>query len=313
MKILTVTLNPSIDNILSIDHIKLRSKNILSSCHTYYGGKGINTGFALGKLGIPALATGLVSEDEISNYSIKLNRVGVQADFYPVKGATRQAFKLMEASSGKDTEFNQSGKPISIKELDDFLEKFEHLLEPDDWVALCGSVPAGISSDIYARLIRLCKSKKINTLLDTSGAPLKEGVKAIPTFLKINSTELNELVPGTGDQIENILQSIKTLSNSGITYVVITLGSEGSLGYDGNEFLKVRIPSVQIKGLTGAGDAMTAGILAAFFNESTFKNALKFGAGLATASTQKLEPGDFDHDQLDIMISQTIVEEVYPD
>lgn len=88
------------------------------------------------------------------------------------------------------------------------------------------------------------------------------------------------------------------------------MGAEGALGYDGENMWQVHVPQVEIQGLTGAGDAMTAGLIASFFQGKSFADSLHFSSALATASTLNMEPGDFDDENLENILEKTIVEEI---
>lgn len=310
MNILTLTLNPSIDHILSMDVVALHAKNILRDKQTFYGGKGVNIAFVLGKLGVKATALGLVGKKEMASFEEKLHAVGIETTFTPINGNIRQTFKVMESASGRDTEFNESGTPIPDKFFKQLMDTLSEKIKTADWIVLSGSAPDGVPTDVYADIIQQCKTVGVKTLLDTSGETLFEGAKAIPDILRINKSELNEIFPTTGSEVENILLAAQELHQKGIGRVVISMGSDGTIGFDGDKVWKTTIPNVQIRGLTGAGDAMTAGLIAAITQEKPFPECLKFSSALATASTQKLEPGDFSNTDLERIFQQVYIEEL---
>jgi fructose-1-phosphate kinase PfkB-like protein len=70
------------------------------------------------------------------------------------------------------------------------------------------------------------------------------------------------------------------------------MGSEGTLGYDGENMWQVRVPQVEIRGLTGAGDAMTAGLIGSLSQRKSFSDSLRFSSALATASTRYPQGND---------------------
>ena len=107
--IITLTLNPAIDLILTVDTLSLYNKNILAGKQIFYGGKGINAAFTLGKLGIPAAASGLIGAQDLAGLDKKLSTVGIHNAFIPIDGITRSAYKIMETATNRDTEFNQAG------------------------------------------------------------------------------------------------------------------------------------------------------------------------------------------------------------
>ncbi len=310
INIITLTLNPSIDYILTVDTVSLCNKNILTDTQLFYGGKGINTAFALGKLGIQATAAGLIGAQDLAGLEEKLSTVGIHSAFVSINNATRSAYKIMETATNRDTEFNQAGTPVRKKDLEKLESKLGMLLNTHQWLALCGSIPAGIPKNFYASLIEMSKQLGVITCLDASGEPLKHGVCAVPDILHINRSELGEILSREITSTPETISAIKNLQETGIGKVVISMGSEGTLGSNGENIWQVRVPKVEIRGLTGAGDAMTAGLIASLSQGKSFAESLRFSSALATASTQKMEPGDFDQDNLEDILGKTIVQEI---
>jgi 1-phosphofructokinase family hexose kinase len=308
--IITLTLNPSIDHILTVDTVTPYNKNILTGKQLFYGGKGVNTAFTLGKLGIPATAAGLIGAQDLAGLENKLSDVSIHNMFVPINGTTRSAYKIMETATNRDTEFNQDGTRVPKKDLEKLESSFNKLLNTHHWLALCGSIPAGIPDNFYASLIEKCKPLGIITCLDSSGKSLIQGVRAIPDILRINQSELKEILAREITSTPETVSAIKTLQETGVGKVVVSMGAEGTLGYDGENMWQVRVPQVEIRGLTGAGDAMTAGLIASFSQGKSFTESLRFSSALATASTLEMEPGDFDHDNLEDILGETTVQEI---
>jgi len=156
----------------------------------------------------------------------------------------------------------------------------------------------------------MCKPLGIITCLNTSGEPLIQGVRAAPDILRINRIELGELLTQQIINLPETISAIKTLQETGIGKVVVSMGAEGTLGYDGKNMLRVRVPQAETRSLTGAGDAMTAGLIASLSQRKSFAETLRFSSALATASTLKMEPGDFDPDDLEYILRETTVQEI---
>ncbi len=310
MNIITLTLNPSMDHILTVDTVSLYNKNILTGRQIFYGGKGINAAFTLGKLGIQAAAAGLIGAQDLAGLNKKLSAVGIYSSFVPINGATRSTYKIMETSTNRDTEFNQAGTRALKNNLGKLESSLSELLNKHKWLALCGSIPAGIPEGYYASLIEMCKRLGIITCLDASGEPLIQGVRAAPDILRINRSELGEILTEEITSTPETISAIRTLQETGIGKVVVSMGAEGTLGYDGENIWQVRVPQVEIRGLTGAGDAMTAGLIASFSQGKSFADSLRFSSALATASTLKMEPGDFDHDNFEDIFRETTIQEI---
>jgi len=95
--IYTVTLNPSIDYVINLEHLNTGHVNRVNSEHVYPGGKGINVSRILKNLGHDNIATGFVSNftgDFITN---SLSDLNVKSDFIKLdNGFTRINVKNKE-------------------------------------------------------------------------------------------------------------------------------------------------------------------------------------------------------------------------
>lgn len=293
-RIITLTLNPAIDLTFSVDALSVYDKNLSDESSTFLGGKGINVAFALGKLGAACLAAGFVGRRELASYRRKLAAVSVESDFVPVNGRTRVNYKVMDRSVNKDTEFNQPGFTVSPAALARLERALSAHLPSAAWLALSGSLPLGVPASIYADLIRLANQSGVKTCLDASGPALAAGLAAKPTLLRVNRAELEQaLGRNLGDQ-GSLAAGLQELTASGVDIAVISLGKDGVIGSHGRQTWLARVPAVKSLSLTGAGDTLTAGCLHCLTRGMAFNEMLRFGSALATASTLKAEPGDFD-------------------
>ena len=309
-QILTLCLNPSIDSILSLNAIFLYSKNILEGSRLFYGGKGINVAYALGKLGANVIATGFIGKEDEEAFSRKLSAVGVESSLLAVNGQTRKTYKIVESASGKDTEFNERGFTITREDKKNLYTLLDRLLKDARWLILTGSLPPGLPESFYKTLILYAQNRKVKTYLDASGVALQEGAQAKPDVLRINRSELEELVGIKLPDTLSISRAMNEISQKGIRNVVISLGADGVLAADDGRSFRMRTPKVEVKSLTGAGDAMTAGIVYQLSHGIEFQESVRFGAALATSSVLRFEPGDFDADDLHHILLNTVIEPV---
>ena len=114
--IYTVTFNPSIDYIITMDNFSLGKTNRTTSETIFPGGKGINVSTVLTNLEIANIALGFIAGftgDEIQRLSRKR---GILCDFIRLTdGNNRINIKLKNFDG---TEINGNGPVISKKELD---------------------------------------------------------------------------------------------------------------------------------------------------------------------------------------------------
>ena len=106
--ICTVTFNPSLDYIVSVDDFQLGMTNRTSSELILPGGKGINVSIVLKNLGLDSTALGYVAGFTGEELIRRLTDFGVNADFIKINhGMTRINLKLKSIDG---TEINGCGR-----------------------------------------------------------------------------------------------------------------------------------------------------------------------------------------------------------
>lgn len=147
--IYTVTFNPSLDYIVSVDDFKLGLTNRTSSELILPGGKGLNVSMVLGNLGIDNTAFGFVAGFTGDEIVRRVEEMGVKSEFIQIRdGFSRINLKLKSIDG---TEINGCGPGISPKALQQLMEKLD-VLKEGDVLVLAGSIPNSMPDDIYKRL-----------------------------------------------------------------------------------------------------------------------------------------------------------------
>ena len=143
--ICTVTFNPSLDYIVSVEDFKLGLTNRTSSELMLPGGKGINVSTVLMNLGIENTALGFTAGfvgDEIIR---RLQEMGVKSDFILLEnGISRINLKLKSIDG---TEINGCGPEISEEAVERLMEKLD-VLRKGDILVLAGSIPRSMPDDM---------------------------------------------------------------------------------------------------------------------------------------------------------------------
>lgn len=187
--IYTITLNPSIDYIVQIDQLNLGGLNRMKQDYKLPGGKGINVSRVLNQLNVPSLATGFLGGFTGNFIKDWLQNEGVKTGFVTVKDDTRINIKLKH---GEETEINGLGPAISEKEINGFLKVMDKVTA-NDIVILSGSVPPSLGNDFYNKIIQICKEKKAEFMIDTTGQELLDALPNHPILIKPNHHELADL------------------------------------------------------------------------------------------------------------------------
>ena len=134
------------------------------------------------------------------------------------------------------------------------------ILYKNDYYIFSGSVPDWLDSSIYFELGKFIKEKNKKIIIDTSGIPLKMALKLPPFAIKPNLDEFYELY-GSTLNFNGILKNIGTLIDSGIEYVLLSMGAEGAILADKNAMVKVTGKLSHLVSSVGAGDAFLAGFV----------------------------------------------------
>lgn len=105
-------------------------------------------------------------------------------------------------------------------------------------------------------------------------------------FLKVNEMEL-EVLTGEAD----IKKAAQQLYDWGVKEVVVTLGSMGSVIYDGKDFFVIPayIPS-EVVDATGCGDTYMTGYLYKRAQNADYEESAQFGAAMATIKIESMGP-----------------------
>ena len=149
--IYTVTFNPSLDYIVSVDNFTCGIVNRTTDEIIFPGGKGINVSTVLMNLGIENTALGFMAGfvgDEIVR---KLEEMGVKSDFIKIpEGVSRINLKLKSIDG---TEINGSGPEIPKDKVEELMDRLNTMKE-GDILFLAGSIPASMPDDIYSRIMK---------------------------------------------------------------------------------------------------------------------------------------------------------------
>lgn len=294
--IYTVTLNPSIDFIVHVDHLAIGALNKMTQDFKLPGGKGINVSRILKRINVDSTAIGFVGGFTGTFISDWITKEAIDHQFTSVTDDTRINIKL---KSGEETEINGLGPAISESEIADLKAKFSQL-KPDDIVILSGSKPAGLAADFYEDLIELVQNAGADFVIDTTGAELFAALPAHPLLIKPNNHELAELYQTSFSSIEDILPYGQKMLQDGAKNVIVSLGGDGALLFSGEKIYRTNVLKRPLKNSVGAGDSMIAGFIGRYAETRDVVEAFKWGVacGSATAFSDDLAQADFIHELL---------------
>lgn len=119
-------------------------------------------------------------------------------------------------------------------------------------------------------------------------------------YLKVNETEMETI---TG--LKEAHEAAKLIHDWGVTEVIITLGSEGSLVYVDDKFYEIpAYPPHEVVDATGCGDTYSAGYLYKRLQGATPTEAGKFAAAMCTIKLEHNGPFNRSIDDVEKIIKK---------
>lgn len=314
MKIATITLNPAIDQTVSVDNFQVGTVNRSRAMRFDAGGKGVNVASFLSDYGLGVMVTGFLGEENADVFERHFQRKGVEDRFIRVPGETRINIKIMDEAGQTTTDVNTPGQIPGEYAVSRFYEQVEAMAEACDCFVLSGNLQAGLPSTFYAELIRFLKSKNRRVILDTSGDALAEAVKAGPNIIKPNIHELGALVNKELVEIKDVYASAVSLINEETTIVVVSMGGDGALFVEKDRAFIVRPPAVMVKSTVGAGDAMVAGLVAGLSKKMPLKDCARLATAFSLSAITRLgrdlpKPSVIEDFQKQVEITPFVIEQ----
>ena len=280
--IYTVTFNPSLDYIVSVDDFKLGLTNRTSSELILPGGKGTNVSTVLKNLGLESTALGFVAGFTGNEIVKRLNDMGIKSDFiYIGNGISRINLKLKSIDG---TEINGAGPDISEEKVNELRDKLNQLKEGDVLV-LAGSIPSSMSDNIYRDIMADLKDRGVMIVVDATKDLLLNVLEYHPFLIKPNNHELGEIFDVKLTTREEVIPYGRKLQEKGARNVLVSMAGEGAvlIAEDGQVF-DAPAPKGKLINGVGAGDSMVAGFVAGWIEKQDYEYAFHMGVASGSAS-----------------------------
>jgi 6-phosphofructokinase 2 len=284
--ILTLTVNPAVDRIITVDRLVFEDRAYIDSTTESAGGRGINAARVLTSFGANAVAITTSGREGGRTFEAQLRHDTFTKEIVRIRSNIRTNLTISDRQ-GLSVKLNELGPKLTKGEQERVVKAVEHLLPNASWLMLCGSLPPGVDEHLYTRLIKLAEENRVETLLDTDGDPLLYGIEAGPTVVKPNQSEAERLLNTALITRSQLIDAVQRIKAWGPKSVVLSLGGRGVIAATSTEgVLEVVPPPVQALCPIGAGDAMSAVIVWALSRGESLGDALRWGVAAGTASSK---------------------------
>jgi len=304
--ILTVTLNPCVDTTIFVrDHRHgriHRSERVTRIA----GGKGINASRVIHELGETTVALVVVA-----GHTGRLIRDLIGSDSIPsvpvwVEGESRQVVTILETDSADyaQTAYVEPGASIPAEARVALFQRFAKLLDRARVVLLTGPAPDPMSTDIYAEMVMMARSRGLPVFLDSRGGALREAVRRVPTLVKPNEAEAAEwrgaqsLSPGEREKVVDEFASL------GSPWVLLTLGEEGALVLCEGRRYRATPPPVKTVNPIGSGDVLVGAMAVGWARSQAPEDIIRLGIAAGAANAGVWAAGSCTRAQIEALIDR---------
>ena len=288
-RIITLTMNPTIDVAYETDRVFHTRK--MRTQHEHYdpGGGGINVARVIARLGGTARAyylsggaTGCALDGLLDKHALVRFRI-------PIAGDTRISTSLYEKDTGKEYRVVPRGPEVTAEEWQAALHHLDGTQA--DYLVVSGSLPPGVPEDFYCRVCLLGQRHGMRIILDSSGEALHAAVRGGGLYLiKPSIGELRQLTGKALTEESAIAEAAREIVDSGkAEQVAVTMGHDGALLASRSGTWRLPALPVEAKSAVGAGDSFLAAMMFALGCEQDMLEAFRLGIAAGTAAV--LTPG----------------------
>lgn len=280
----TITLNPSVDQDLTVPKLVKDDAIRASKVEWFAAGKGVNVSRVIHELGGKSCAFGFVGGLPGQMLTHWLDQAGIPHRFVSITGDTRINTTITDWSDRSQTHVRVPGPRVSKADQHRLRETLTRLRPAPAFWALGGSLPRGVPVDFYRRLINRLERTGARCVLDTDDEALTEGLDATPFMIKPNEHEFERLTGVRPTTDRTIARAGRRLVDRGTEVVLVTLGPRGAVVVTRDDLFRVNTPRVQVKSKIGAGDSTIAGTLVALEKGIPLREAVRYGIAAGTAA-----------------------------
>jgi 1-phosphofructokinase family hexose kinase len=283
--IVTLTINPAIDRIFSVDRLAFEDRSYINSVGESAGGRGINSSRVIQSFGGETRAVLISGGDSGKRLEAHLAESGFPTILVPIQNEIRTNLTITDRH-GLTVNLNEKGPELSKSEVTRVELAVRDAIGDASWLLMCGSLPPGVPPPFYGKLIAMARKKKVKTLLHADREALRDGIEQKPTIVMPNQHEAERLLGRTLLTRSHHLEAAKQIRSMGAKSVVLSLGSRGAVGAFADGLFEALPPRVDAISPIGAGDALSAAYAWAYTRKKDHADALRWGVAAGTASAR---------------------------
>lgn len=267
----------NIDYVYSLDHFVQKGETISSDAlHIFPGGKGLNQSVALGRAGVSVSHAGAVGKD--GDFLLELLKEScVDTKYIQVLEGVQTGTAIIQNDKSGDNciiLYSGANHQITKEQIANTISDFEK----GDFLVLQNEIN-GMDS-----IVRVAEEKGLKIVLNPS--PMNEKILRLP-LQYVDYFVLNEVEAAQILGLENISEKdgekiVRELHDAyPRAKIVLTLGAEGSIYFDGEKLYRQRAYKTEVVDTTAAGDTFSGFFIAGILRGDTVEQAMDTAARAA--------------------------------
>ena len=283
-KVITVTLNPSLDRTLVTHYLALGYPNrTVGETRLDPAGRGVNVARALHILKTPTHSIILLGNDGTGHaYEALLKQEGLSATFVRRDGLTRSNVFIVDTGNNSETQLIEESSGVSEQSIERVTEALRTAITPGDMVLLAGSLPNDAPPDIHNQLATLSHQLGGQVAVDVPGDLLGTALNGKPDLVILTQREAEGLFNYPVRAKEEVVHAGRRLVEQGANVVLLLEdGPTGVVLVTPEGEWRASLPEIDPITLSGVKEATMAGFLTARLRGQTVPDALSLGAAAA--------------------------------
>ena len=253
------------------------------------GGKGANQAVQLSKLGGKAFMAGCVGNDKFGDELLSnLQKNNVNIDNIKLSKENNTGMGIVNVfDDGKLIATITRGANYDITNSD--IDKIKDEIINAKIIILQMEIPI----EVIEYVINLASKHDVYIILNAAPAcDIREDVLSKVNCLVVNETEASFYLNKEINDIKSSMDNCEELYRKIKDLLIITLGENGSLLYDGKEKLHIKARKAEVTETTGAGDSFIGAFAYKLLNDSSYKEAAEFASLVSSITVTKIGAQD---------------------
>lgn len=223
-RIVTLTLNPNVTQTMVVDDLTAGKDNELYTMTADIGGFGIDISRILSGCGYATMCSGLEFSTDKKTLEQFMQVLKIPYIFAEAEGKMRSIVRILNKKGAPATEMKEHGWKISPQAIENLEKKRKKVLDgmkSEDILVLGGSVPNGVSDDVYAAWIAGAKEKGVRTILSAEGSLLRKSMQEKPYGIVVSQKALADYFCHEMHTMEEAAKDAKKLLEKGVSVVCV--------------------------------------------------------------------------------------------